>query len=77
MNIGVSKQTYAALFPEEGGFDFTELDRLMPHPVYGKNHFVCVLNPSDTTFQSLNPLIAEAYDISVGRVANRRAAKKS
>ena len=29
----------------------------MPHPVYGPNHWVCVLNPSDTTFENLKPLL--------------------
>jgi Family of unknown function (DUF6194) len=77
LNIGVGKETYAALFPDDGVHDFTELDRLLPHPVYGKNHFVCVLNPSDSTFQTLQPLLAEAYAISVGRVVSRRATKKS
>jgi hypothetical protein len=77
LNIGVSKETYAALFPDDGGHDFTELDRLFPHPVYAKNHFVCVLNPSDSTFLTLHPLLAEAYAISAGRVAGRRSAKQS
>jgi hypothetical protein len=69
LNIGVSKQTYQSLFGDdaEGSHDFTVLDRLMPHPVYGRNHFVCVLNPSDATFQSLKPLLDEAYEIAVKR----------
>jgi Family of unknown function (DUF6194) len=77
LNIGVSKETFAALFPDDSGYDFTELDRLLPHPVYAKNHFVCVLNPSDSTFQTLQPLLSEAYAISVGRVVSRRSAKKA
>jgi Family of unknown function (DUF6194) len=69
LNIGVSKETYQSLFGEdaEGRHDFTALDRLVPHPVYGRNHWVCVLNPSDATFESLQPLLAEAYDIVVKR----------
>jgi len=59
LNIGVSKETYASLFPGESDHDFTALDRLMPHPVYGPNHWVCVLNPSDSTFDSLKPLLDE------------------
>ena len=34
LNIGVSKETFAKLFAAEGEHDFTQLDRLMPHPVY-------------------------------------------
>lgn len=72
LNIGVSKQTYGSLFgPQpsgagaEGGYDFTALDRIMPHPVYGKMYWVCVLNPSEATSQAVRPLLAEAYDLAV------------
>jgi hypothetical protein len=71
LNIGVSKETYRALFPTEQEHDFTALDRLMPHPVYGPNHFVCVLNPSDATFETIKPLLAEAYEIAVKRARRR------
>jgi hypothetical protein len=77
LNIGVSKQTYRALFgappardgaAEDGGHDFTALDQVMPHPVYGRQYWVCVLNPSATTFQdAVQPLLAEAYDLAVGK----------
>jgi hypothetical protein len=43
----------------------------MPHPIYGRNHFVCVLNPSDETFESLKALLEEAYKIAAGRVVRR------
>lgn len=76
LNIGVSKETYDRLFPEERTYDFAALDTLMPHPVYGKNHFVCVLNPSDPTFETLKPLLAEAYEIAVKR-AQPRVSKKN
>jgi hypothetical protein len=76
LNIGVSKKTFQSLFgtqttsSSEGagassGYDFTLLDRIMPHPVYGKMYWVCVLNPSDETFKAVQPLLAEAYDLAV------------
>jgi hypothetical protein len=69
LNIGVSRATYESLFADAGGeHDFTALDRLMPHPVYGRNHWVCVLNPSDATFETLKPLLREAYDRAVARL---------
>jgi hypothetical protein len=71
LNIGVGKETYARLFDSHEQFDFTALDRLMPHPVYGANHFVCVLNPSDSTFEAIKPLLSEAYEIAVRRAAPR------
>jgi hypothetical protein len=71
LNIGIGRDSFVALFGSgDEGYDFTALDRLMPHPVYGGNHWVCVLNPSETTFESLRPLLDEAYSIAVKR--NRR-----
>ena len=71
LNIGVSKETYRLLFPDGGEHDFTALDVLMPHPVYGVNHWVCVLNPSDATLDEIRPLIDEAYQIAVRRNSAR------
>lgn len=72
LNIGVSKETFAKLFNPAVEHDFTALDRLMPHPEYGANHFVCVLNPSDATFEAIKPLLSEAYEIAVRRAAPRK-----
>ncbi|HSS62230.1 MAG TPA: DUF6194 family protein [Candidatus Limnocylindrales bacterium] len=74
LNIGVSKETFVRLFPDENDHDFTALDVLMPHPVYGKNHWVCILNPSDASFEKLGPLLAEAYEIAVKRAGPRSRA---
>ncbi|MDB5338431.1 MAG: hypothetical protein JWN70_4050 [Planctomycetaceae bacterium] len=76
LNIGVSKQTFGSLFGsesnpadvgDESGYDFTVLDQLMPHPVYGKMYWVCVLNPGTATFESVQRLLAEAYGMAVAR----------
>jgi uncharacterized protein DUF6194 len=72
LNIGIREATYAKLFDSEEQFDFAALDRLMPDPVYGSNHFVCVLNPSDSTFETVKPLLNEAYQIAVKRAAAPR-----
>ena len=51
LNIGVGKQTFQSLFGSEtidvSSYDFTVLDRIMPHPEYAAQQFICVLNPSD------------------------------
>ena len=69
LNIGVAKATFATLFGATGEtekvYDPTVLDQLMPHPVYAAQSWVCVLNPSEVTFQSVLPLLVEAYDRSV------------
>jgi len=88
LNIGVSKETYRSLFgpqpPPPGasgvvdtGHDFTALDQLMPHPVYAPQSWVCVLNPSEATFQAVGPLLAEAYELAVRRYAKVRPAGES
>jgi hypothetical protein len=76
LNIGVSKQTFAGLFgpPAAGGearYDYTALDRIMPHPVYGKMYWVCVLNPSAETFETVRRLLAEAYEAGTRQRARR------
>ncbi|MDB5390729.1 MAG: hypothetical protein JWM11_6375 [Planctomycetaceae bacterium] len=84
LNIGVTKETYCALFgaqpsyPPEGhavetGHDFAVLDQLLPHPVYASMSWVCVLNPSVATFRTVQPLLAEAYQLAVTRYAKREA----
>ena len=77
LNIGVSKETIARLFPHETSHDFTALDKLMPHPIYAQNHWVCVLNPSAETFAALTQLLDEAYAIAVKRGAPRGKSTRS
>ena len=89
LNIGVSKETYRALFGPppsrpgadgvvDTGHDFTALDQLMPHPVYAPQSWVCVLSPSDATFQqTVQPLLAEAYDVAVKRYAKAHPADQA
>lgn len=82
LNIGIHHDSYQALFgpnpsfPKDAGVvdtghDFTVLDQLMPHPVYAAMSWVCVLNPSDRTFETLKPLMAEAYELVVRRYTAR------
>jgi hypothetical protein len=75
LNIGVSKQTFQSLFGKDEvnvkDYDFTALDVIMPHPEYAQYHFVCVLSPSDETFEEVHPLLAEAYDIAARRFASQ------
>lgn len=73
LNIGVTKQTFQSLFGtgavDLGSFDFTALDHLMPHPDYAAQHFVCVLSPSEATFERVKALLAEAYELARSRAA--------
>jgi hypothetical protein len=74
LNVGVSRETCRALFgpaaqvdAAEPACDFTALDTIMPHPVYGSMHWVCVLNPSAETFERVKPLLVEAHERAAGR----------
>ncbi|GHO69943.1 hypothetical protein KSC_088350 [Ktedonobacter sp. SOSP1-52] len=90
LNIGISKQTFRSLFDEpshpsgrdsaaisgenSSDYDFTALDQIMPHPVYGRMLWVCVLNPSEETFETkVRQLLAEAYDLAVSKHKRRVA----
>ena len=72
LNFGLPKADFAALFgeapsrPAKGGvvagsWDFTALDVLTPHPVYGWMGWVAILNPSSGSMGALRPLIAKAH----------------
>jgi hypothetical protein len=75
LNIGVSRDTFRTLFgyapgevsAESAAYDFAALDRLMPHPVYAPQSYVCVLNPSPETFETVKPLLVEAYSRAATR----------
>jgi hypothetical protein len=74
LNIGVSRETFDRLVGAVAEPDYTTFDRLLPHPVYAQQHWVSILNPSDTTFRDVAlPLLAEAHD----RLAAVRARHRS
>ena len=77
LNIGTGKDIYRAMFqtdkiPTEAGYDFSAMDVVMPHPEYGRVYWVCVLNPSEGTFENVKPLIAEAYGLAVRKYNSAR-----
>ncbi len=75
LNIGVSRETFRNLFgylpnaerPSGAPYDFAALDQVMPHPTYGRQAWICVLNPSSTTFENIKIWLAEAYEIAAAR----------
>ncbi len=90
LNIGIGKQTFRLLFgslksPSVGDdtaekeatysdFDFNALDQVMPHPVYGRMYWVCVLNPRDETFETkVRPLLVDAYEMAVSKYSKQEA----
>lgn len=77
LNIGVSRETFRELFGTKkinvSDYDFTALDTIMPHPDYSSQHFLCVLSPSEATFERIRPMLAQAYDIAMKRYNKRNA----
>ena len=82
VNLGIRKKSFSALFgkvpkrPSAGGivdmdYDFTALDKILPHPVYAWMAWVCVLNPSGQTFEELKPYIQEAYEYAKEKFKKR------
>jgi hypothetical protein len=78
LNIGITKQTFRTLFAKQdnaaesndvfSNYDFRALDQVMPHPVYGRMYWVCILNPTKATFETtVSPLLVEAYKLAVGK----------
>ena len=76
LNIGLSRETFQAMFGkgkiDTSPYDFTALDTIMPHPEYSSQHFICVLSPSEATFERIRPLLAEAYDVAKKRYGRRK-----
>lgn len=83
VNIGIRKHTFMDMFgkipdrPEKGGivdmeYDFTETDKIMPHPVYAWMSWICCLNPSEFTFENLKPLIQESYEYAKEKYNKRK-----
>jgi hypothetical protein len=87
LNIGLTKTTYTAWFGPaptqrdadgmlETGFDYTEPDRVMPHPVYASQHWVCVVNPGEATLETVRTLLAEAHGFAARKYANQQARRE-
>ena len=71
-NVGATKPLFLERFgpppsrPGKGGvvdgpWDFTALDKLTPHPVYGWMSWVSVLKPSKATLAEMDELIDAAF----------------
>lgn len=51
----------AELEDRRAGVDFARLDAILPHPAYGRQGWLCVLNPGPRTLADLDGLIVEAH----------------
>jgi hypothetical protein len=63
LNLGVDRETFDRIAAADSDQDYTAFDRLLPHPVYGQQHWISIVNPSEETFrETVIPLIALAHD---------------
>jgi hypothetical protein len=75
LNIGLGRATFQRLVGAIDAPDHAAYDTLLPHPVYARQHWVSILNPSPATFRDVVlPLVAEAHDRLAAPRARRRAA---
>jgi len=73
LNIGVGKATFERLVDATTDPDYAALDTVIPHPVYAKQRWIAILNPSRQTFDDMvKPLVAEAH-ARLARQMGRRA----
>lgn len=69
LNIALGRETFGELFPEHttrsaletAKFDYAARDEILPHPVYGRMHWVCVVNP-DNSYAKCRLLLGKAYE---------------
>ena len=75
LNIAVGRAVYAELLghtPDEhaarsGDYDYAELDRILPHPIYASQAWVSILNPGERTGDQARALISAARDLAAQR----------
>jgi hypothetical protein len=73
LNLGVDRETYERIAAADPDPDYMAFDRLLPHPVYGKQHWISIVNPSEQTFADVVvPLLGLAHD-RLATVRARRA----
>jgi hypothetical protein len=62
LNLGVGRETFERLVGSTTDPDYAALDTIIPHPVYARQRWIAILNPSRASFDDVvKPLIAEAH----------------
>ena len=70
LNIGLSRDTFrSATSNAAPAPDYSAFDELQPHPNYASQAWVCIVSPSQETFNSIiQPLLSDAYGVAVKRL---------
>ena len=69
LNLNVGRERFTELFgfapsafaEHHDGFDYAADDVLVPHPVYGQQAWVAVVNPGPATQEAVRELVAVAH----------------
>jgi hypothetical protein len=69
LNIGLPRDRFRGLIDPTAEHDLTAVDVLLPHPIYGKQNWLCVLNP-DLTWPCVQQLLADAHAFAVRKYDN-------
>ncbi len=70
VNVGVDRETFQRLVGSMAEPEYAAFDRFIPHPVYARQRWISVLNPSyETVRTTLMPLIAAGHDRLVAQRA--------
>jgi hypothetical protein len=88
LSIGINESSYKQLFGEKPKrpakgctiyteHDFTVKNQLMAHPIYGWMSWVQILNPTESMFAQLFPLIAGAHSNAVLKFNKKLQTKAS
>jgi hypothetical protein len=69
LNLGLPKARFRELVDLDADHDPTAIDVLFPHPVYGGQHWLCVLNPRQS-WPVVQELLTEAHAFAVRKYEN-------
>ena len=71
---GIGRATFDRLVGSMVEPDYAAFGQVLPHPVYARQLWISILNPSDVTFRDVVlPLLAEAHDRLAAQRARHRA----
>ncbi|MFD7293566.1 DUF6194 family protein [Streptomyces sp. NPDC059897] len=77
VNIQVDRAAFPALTGDsapDSAPDYAAVDTVLPHPVYGAQSWICVVNPGERTSESVLRLLRTAHDAARSRYERRRQA---
>ena len=77
VNVGVDREAFSRLVDGATEPDYAAFDRFLPHPVYAKQRWISILNPSHATArEELMPLIGMAHDRLVAQRLRQRPVER-